>query len=216
MGRRSAPLERLAADLGAGVLPRPCDVTQPASIDAALGDVERVDTVIVNAGLCETGPIDAPDAEAIWRRVMAVNLDGAFNTLRVVGPRIVAGGRVVLVSSGLGHRGRPRYAAYTAAKHGVLGLCKALALEWAPRGITVNAVSPGWVDTTMARSDVARSAERLGEAPEAFRARAEEAIPLGRFVAADEVAALITWLTSDAARMITGQSYGISGGEVMG
>lgn len=197
-------------------MPRPCDVTVPAAISSALADVDRVDTLIVNAGRCETGPIDGPDAGSIWRRVMAVNLDGAFNTLRVAGPRISAGGRVVLVSSGLGRRGRAGYTAYTAAKHGVLGLCRALALEWAPRGITVNAVCPGWVETAMALADIGRAAEQAGEPPAAVRARAEAGIPLGRFVTADEVAGLIAWLTSADAGMITGQAHGISGGEVIG
>lgn len=191
-------------------------MTVPTAIASVLADVSRIDTLVVNAGRCETAAIDHADAPAVWRRVMAVNLDGAFHTLRAASERLVDGGRVVLVSSGLGRRGRPEYAAYTAAKHGVLGLCKALALEWAPRRITVNAVCPGWVDTDMARGDVARTAAQNGEPTAAFRARAEAGIPLGRFVSADEVAALIGWLASADAGMITGQAYGISGGEVMG
>lgn len=220
LGRRSAPLQQLAAELGSAVTPAPCDVTAPdalaAALAAALDGGDRVAAVIVNAGLCDTAPLADPASAAVWRRVMAVNLDGAFNTLRAVEPRLIEGAQAVLISSGLGRRGRAGYAAYTAAKHGVIGLAKALALEWAPRRITVNAVCPGWVDTPMARADIGRAAERSGVAPPVARAQAEAQIPLGRFVTADEVAGLVTWLASTEANMITGQSYGISGGEVIG
>jgi NAD(P)-dependent dehydrogenase (short-subunit alcohol dehydrogenase family) len=97
-----------------------------------------------------------------------------------------------------------------------MGLAKALALEWAPRRITVNAVCPGWVDTVMARADIGRAAERQGVPPTQARAAAEAGIPLGRFVTPDEVAGLVEWLASAEAGMITGQAYGISGGEVIG
>lgn len=216
LGRRSAPLQQLAAELGPAVTPAPCDVTAPDALAAALHGVERVAAVIVNAGLCDTAPLADPASAAVWRRVMAVNLDGAFNTLRAVEPRLIEGAQAVLISSGLGRRGRAGYAAYTAAKHGVIGLAKALALEWAPRRITVNAVCPGWVDTQMARADIGRAAERSGVAPPVARAQAEAQIPLGRFVTPDEVAGLVIWLASTEANMITGQSYGISGGEVIG
>ena len=210
-----APLEALAAEL-VGIVPRSCDVTQPAALAQALEGFDRLDAIVVNAGRCETAGMDDVEAEAVWRRVMAVNLDGAFNTLRIAGPKLREGGRVVLVSSGLGRRGRAGYAAYTAAKHGVIGLARALALEWAPRRVTVNAICPGWVDTAMARGDLGKAAERAGIPPSQARAAAEAGIPLGRFVEADEVAALVGWLTSPDAGMITWQAYGISGGEVIG
>lgn len=216
LGRRLAPLEALAAEFGPAIAPRPCDVTDPGALARALGDVDRLDAIVVNAGRCEAAQMDDAEAEAVWRRVMAVNLDGAFNTLRVAGPKLRAGGRVVLVSSGLGRRGRAGYAAYTAAKHGVIGLARALALEWAPRRVTVNAICPGWVDTAMARGDLGKAAERAGIPPSDARSAAEAAIPLGRFVDADEVAALVSWLCAPSAGMITGQAYGISGGEVIG
>lgn len=175
--------------------------------------LDRVDVLVANAGVCARARLDDADADDVWANVLGVNLDGAWNTLRAVGPRLGAGGRVVLVSSGLGERGRAGYAAYCASKHGVLGLVRALAPELAPRGVTVNAVCPGWVDTRMAAADLERSARERGTTTEIERAAAVGAIPIGRFVAAEEVADLIAFLASPGAAAITGQAVSISGGE---
>lgn len=180
------------------------DVTDTGAVYATFERLGEIDVLVANAGICEPAPLDASDAVDVWRRVMAVDLDAVFHCLRAA--RVRPGGRVVVVSSGLGKVGRAGYAAYTAAKHGVLGLMRCAALEWAPRGVTANAVCPGWVDTKMARADVARSG----------RARAEVCgdIPIGRFVGAAEVAQLVAFLASPPAAAITGQAYNISGGEL--
>ncbi len=217
VGRSEPSLGVAAEALGrAGGRPQAicADVTDSDALAEALAAVAALDVVVVNAGTCQRARLDAPQAVDVWRDVMAVNLDGAFHTLRILADRIVEGGRVVAVSSGLGKQGRADYAAYTASKHGLIGLVRALAKEWAPRGITANAVCPGWVDTAMAREDLARNAAASGASPRDARREAEAAIPLGRFVTADEVAAMIAWLASPAAGAITGQAMNISGGEV--
>ena len=137
--------------------------------------------------------------------MLAVNLDGVFHGLRLAAPRLRQGARVVVISSGLGKLGRAGYGAYAASKHGVLGLMRCAALELADRGIRVNAVCPGWVDTDMARADLCRN----GTA----RQEAEALIPMGRFVRPEEVAELVRWLASPASGPVTGQAFNISGGE---
>lgn len=189
------------------------DVADAAALARALGSVDRVDVLVANAGVCGRARLDDADADDVWRDVVGVNLTGAWNTLRAVRTRLAPGGRVVLVSSGLGHRGRAGYAAYGASKHGVLGLMRALAPELAPRGITVNAVCPGWVDTRMAAADLARTARERGTTVEVERAVALAGIPTGRFVAPDEVAAAIAFLASADAASITGHALDLSGGE---
>lgn len=214
VGRDAGRLDALASTLGPRVRPLALDVADGDAVREALGGLGPVDVLVANAGICETAALDAPDAAEVWARVLRVNLDGFFHCLRAVAPGLRPGGRVVAVSSGLGKRGRAGYGAYATSKHGMLGLVRCAALELAPRGVTVNAVCPGWVDTAMARADLARAAAHKGTTAGAERAAAEAGIPLGRFVRADEVAALIDWLTGPDAAMITGQAYDLSGGEV--
>ncbi|MCA9538679.1 MAG: SDR family oxidoreductase [Myxococcales bacterium] len=208
VGRRAEPLLALAKAHGDRVSAFPLDVADEAAVTAKLSDGPAVDALILNAGICRTANVDDPESAAIWREVMAINLDGPFHVIRAVLPRMASGGRIVAVSSGLGKLGRDGKAAYAASKHGLLGLVKCLAHELAPRGITVNAVCPGWVDTPMAERDLVETGD-----PVAARAAAEAAIPIGRFVQPGEVAALIAWLCSKEAAAVTGQAYNISGGE---
>src|SRR5262249_56443385 len=114
----------------------------------------------------------------------------------------------------LGKIGVPERAAYCASKHGLIGLTRALALELAPKGITVNALCPGWVDTDMSRDSLAGLAAAKGKTPEETRRAAESRIPLGRFVRPDEVARLAVFLASDAGAGFTGQAINIDGGEI--
>jgi NAD(P)-dependent dehydrogenase (short-subunit alcohol dehydrogenase family) len=119
------------------------------------------------------------------------------------------------MSSVLGRFGVPGYAAYCTAKHGILGFTRALALELAPRGITVNALCPGWVETDMADQGIRETAAVLGVTPKEFREQAIAGVPLKRFIDPPEIAKLVLYLTSDDASAITGQAYNICGGQVM-
>jgi NAD(P)-dependent dehydrogenase (short-subunit alcohol dehydrogenase family) len=189
------------------------DVASAQSMKDALGNL-RFDVLVANAGVCKQASLDDPNADEVWREVMSINVDGVWNTFRSA--RLNDNGRAVVVSSGLGKNARAHYTAYTASKHAVLGMTKCFALELAGRGIRVNAVCPGWVDTSMSRADLLRTAQENGTTPEAEYAAAIEPIALKRFVMPDEVAQLIGFLVSDASSAITGQSYNISCGEFFG
>ncbi|MFB6350389.1 MAG: SDR family NAD(P)-dependent oxidoreductase [Bradymonadaceae bacterium] len=195
------------------IQPMTLDVTDREAVYETFDDIEALDICVVNAGICKQARLDEAESDEVWAEVLDVNLNGAYYTVRAASRHLNDGGSIIAVSSGLGKNARPGYEAYTASKHGVLGLVKSAARELAERDIRVNAVCPGWVDTSMARGDVAATAERRGMAPEAFRKEAEGEIPLERFVEPEEVASLIRFLASEEASAITGQSYNIACGE---
>jgi NAD(P)-dependent dehydrogenase (short-subunit alcohol dehydrogenase family) len=217
VGRTAEPLEQLVRDMGDHghqVKPLALDVRAGSSLVEALANVGPLDALVANAGVCKQSRIDDPDADSIWTELISINLDGVWRTFRAAVPQLKPNGRAVVVSSGLGKLGRAGYSAYTASKHGVIGLAKCLSKELAPQGITVNAVCPGWVDTEMAKRDLIRTAEEEGTTFDQAKKAALEGIPLGRFVEADEVAKLICWLVSEDAAAITGEAYNISCGEI--
>ncbi|MFC7735019.1 SDR family NAD(P)-dependent oxidoreductase [Roseomonas sp. GCM10028921] len=180
-----------------------CDVTDPASVRALFAGAGPLQAAILAAGVAGGDP-PAPD-EGHWRRIMASNLDGAWRCAEAAAAVLPDGeGRIVLLSSVLGLRAVPDQVAYSAAKHGVIGLMRALALRLAPRGITVNALCPGWVETGMAR---ARWAELGMTASEAAAGT-----PTGRITGAGEVAETAAFLLSPPAGNITGQAIAIDGG----
>jgi NAD(P)-dependent dehydrogenase (short-subunit alcohol dehydrogenase family) len=167
-----------------------------------------------NAGVGGGEPIERSDV-ARWRRTIDVNLVGTYLASREAVPLMQAGGRIVSISSVLGRFGVGGYTAYCASKHAVIGFTRALALELAPRGITVNAICPGWVDTDMAAEGMRQGASATGVTYEEFRAKALRAVPLQRIIAPEEVATLVRFLASPAASAITGQTYNICGGQTM-
>jgi NAD(P)-dependent dehydrogenase (short-subunit alcohol dehydrogenase family) len=216
VGRNRDKLHKTVALANAGesIVPICADITHPDSLRLALSDIGRVDILVVNAGICERANMSDSDAADVWQKVIATNLTGSWHTLHGVCDRLAEGARVVMVSSGLGKTGRAGYTAYAASKHGMLGIMRCLSLEWAPRKITVNAVCPGWVNTEMALADLNTTASLQGTSVHLENKKATENIPMGRFVTSHEVASLIGWLCSDDSRMITGQAYNISGGEI--
>jgi NAD(P)-dependent dehydrogenase (short-subunit alcohol dehydrogenase family) len=196
------------------------DVTDAESVGSAFAAARArfgpVDILVNNAGQAESAPFGKTDL-ALWNRMIAVNLTGTFLCAREALPDMVArgAGRIVNVASTAGLIGYAYVSAYCAAKHGVVGLTRSLALETATRGITVNAVCPGYTETDIVRDAVANIMHKTGkseaEAREALTARN----PQGRRVQPREVADAVLWLVSPCAASITGQAISVSGGEVM-
>ncbi|MCC6556253.1 MAG: SDR family oxidoreductase [Polyangiaceae bacterium] len=185
------------------------DVSDAAQVRAAIArtvaELGGLDAVINNAGVAGSNSLDPDASDELWHRILAVNLDGTYHVCKHALPHLPDGrGRILNIASVLGLRGVPDQTAYCAAKHAVIGLTRSLAQVAAPRGITVNAICPGWVRTEMA---AARMRE-LG-VTEAELARS---VPLGRFVEPGEVADLAAYLVSGAARNVTGQALLLDGG----
>ncbi len=195
-----------------------CDISVPALVEEVVGRLakgdERIDVLVNNAGDLASFPVDRPD-DAAWHRVLDSNLNGPYYVTSRCAPRLRDGGRVIFISSVLGRMGVAGSSAYCAAKHGVIGFAKAVALEMAPRGITVNTICPGWTDTQLARTVMERAAAGMGIPVEEFRRQALSRVPTGRMVDPAEVAALVKFLVSPEARNITGQAYQICGGQLM-
>jgi NAD(P)-dependent dehydrogenase (short-subunit alcohol dehydrogenase family) len=197
----------------------PCDVASRASVERALAraaaELGPIDVLVNNAGVAESAPLVRLE-EAVWERTISVNLTGTYLCTRAVVPSMIARGRgrIINVASTAGQIGYPYTAAYCAAKHGVVGFTRALAVELATKGVTVNAICPGWVDTGMAAEAIARIAGKTGRSAAEARAELEAMNPQRRMIDPAEVAALAVFLAGDDARGITGQAIGIDGGEV--
>ena len=222
--RQSAHLQAGAAAaraIGQDLMTVPLDVTDATAVREAVASIAhrygRFDILVNNAGVSGRTPITDED-NSRWLAIIATNLTGSYfcskHALRVM--KDGEQGRIINMSSVLGRFGVPGYAAYCTAKHGILGFTKALALEVAPRGITVNAICPTWVDTPMARQGIEETAGVIGVTPEEFRRQAIQGIPIGRMVEASEVATLAVYLASPAAAGITGQAVNICGGATAG
>ena len=217
LGRREAPLRETAARIGA--LPLVCDAADRAALDAALETARAehgpVAVAVANAGSAESAPFARTSAEA-WRAAMAVNLDGVFHLFQACLPEMTQAGwgRLIAVASTAGLKGYGYVTAYCAAKHGAVGLVRALAQEVGPTGVTVNALCPGFVETPMLERSVANIVEKTGKSPEAAAAALQSVNPQGRFVQPDEVADAALWLCGEGARSVNGHALSVSGGEV--
>lgn len=197
-------------DIGVAAWSHSVDLADPDAVEALYDRVDDelggLDILVANAGIWQ--PADAPIAEMStqqWRRTMAVNLDGVFHTVRAAARRIAEGGRMVLVGSTAGQRGEAGHADYAASKGALTSLVKGVAVELAPRDVTVNCVAPGWIDTEMAAVPYAGGG----------RARIEATIPLGRVASADDIAGPILFLCSPFARHVTGEVLNVNGGAVL-
>jgi len=212
-GRRREALDAVDHPRVHGVV---ADVTDPASIAALYETAQAArgpfDIVIANAGAAESAPAARVTLDD-WQASLAVNLTGAFLSVQpAIAPMTKAGrGRIVFIASTAGLKGYAYVAPYVAAKHGVVGLMRALAAETAKSGITVNAVCPGFAETEMLTRSLDAIAAKTGRSEE--EARAALANPQGRFVTPEEVAAAVLWLVSDGAGSVTGQAISVSGGE---
>ena len=222
LGRNLDTLQALAARLPASAraLPVACDITSADSVASAFATARAaagpVAILVNNAGQAESVPFHRMDA-AHWQRMLEVNLTGTFTCTQAALPDLLSAGagRIVNVASTAGLRGYAYVAAYAAAKHGVIGLTRSLALELAAKGITVNAVCPGYTDTDIVRDSVARVASKTGRSTAEAQAEFVRGNPQGRLVSPAEVADTVAWLCGDGAAAVTGQSISVSGGEVM-
>lgn len=196
--------------LGVRAFARAGDLAEREAVEAFVDEgVERfggVDIVVGNHGIwpVDDVPLAAMD-DARWRRTMAVNVDSIFHLCRAAARQIRDDGRIVLVSSTAGQRGEAFHGDYAASKGAMISLVKGFCVELAPRGVTVNSVAPGWIDTEMAHP-----AFEGGE-----RERIAAGIPLGRIATADDVAGPILFLCSELGRHLTGEILNVNGGAVL-
>jgi 3-hydroxybutyrate dehydrogenase len=201
---------------GSGHRALPMDVGDAESIAKGLAEIGQVDVLVANAGIAASAPYHRTD-DAMWDEALRVNATGVFRMCRALVPAMVKArrGRVVIVASNAGLTGYAYTSAYCASKHAVIGMMRAIALEIAESGVTINAVCPGWVDTDMATRAIDRIAAKTGKPASEARATLEAMSPQRRMVQADEVASLVAFLCSDEARGIHGQALAIDGGQVM-
>ncbi|MCC5884169.1 MAG: SDR family oxidoreductase [Halomonas sp.] len=210
-GRRREPLEAMAKRHPA-ITAEVADVTSEADMTALFERLGEVDIVIANAGAAESAPLARTELEQ-WQRMLDVNLTGVFLTLREGLKHLRDGGRLIAVASTAGLKGYAYVAPYCAAKHGVVGLVRALAQEIAGRDVTVNALCPGFTETPLLEASVATIVAKTGQSPKQARAHLQSTNPTGRLIQPAEVTATALWLCGPHSGAINGQAISISGGE---
>lgn len=222
LGRNQTALDEAVAALRPQATVRAvvADIADEASVriafEQAVRDAGVVDILVNNAGQAVSQRFDRTDA-ALWQSMLAVNLTGTFHCTQAALPGMLAAGwgRIINVASTAGLIGYAYTSAYCAAKHGVMGLTRALALEVARRGITVNAVCPGFTETNIVREAVSNIVSKTGRTAEAARDELAARNPQGRLVQPEEVAQAVAWLALPASASINGQAIAVDGGEVM-
>jgi NAD(P)-dependent dehydrogenase (short-subunit alcohol dehydrogenase family) len=211
-GRKAAPLDQLAARVP-GLRPVVADVTNEASVRALFKAAGPVDIVIANAGAADSAPFGRTTLDQ-WNAILAVNLTGVFLTLREGLNQMQGWGRLITIASTAALKGYAYVAPYAAAKHGVVGLTRSLALEVARKEITVNALCPGFLDTEMTARSVRNIVAKTGKTAEDARAALTGTNPQNRLIQPAEVTATALWLCGPASGGINGQAIAIAGGEV--
>ncbi len=222
LGRNRDSLDKIAAELkgSAETFVAVADVTDAAALNAAFtGARERFGPVTIlvnNAGQARSAPMHVGD-DSLWDEMLAVNLTGVYRCIRCALPDMLqtGRGRIVNIASTAGLTGYAYVTAYSAAKHGVIGLTRSLAIELARKNITVNAVCPGYTDTDLSREAIANIQAKTGRDEAAVRGILTARNPQARLIAPEEVAQTVLWLCANDVGSITGQSIAVAGGELM-
>ncbi len=218
--RTAEQVEQVADEIGNGAIGLVCDVSDPGSVTRMFADLRQrlgeADILVNNAGIAESATL-VTTTDELWHRHLAINLSGTFYCTRAALPAMLkkGWGRVINIASVAGKTGAPYIAAYSASKHGVLGLTRSVALEVAASGITVNAICPGYVDTDMVSRGIERITSKTGRTAEEALDSLKKMSPQNRIVTPEEVAAVALLLASDEGRGINGQGINIDGGSVL-
>ena len=218
--RTAEQVEQVAAEIGAEAVALVCDVSDPESVARMFSDMrERFgnpDILVNNAGVAESATL-VNTTDELWHRHLSINLSGTFYCTRAALPAMLkkGWGRIINVASIAGKTGAPYIAAYSASKHGVLGLTRSAALELATTGVTVNAICPGYVDTDMVTRGIDQITAKTGRTAEEALDSLKKMSPQNRLVTPEEVAAIALLLASDAGRGINGQGINVDGGSVL-
>jgi NAD(P)-dependent dehydrogenase (short-subunit alcohol dehydrogenase family) len=213
-GRNKTDLDTIAKEIGGVALK--VDVSDRAEVDAALASAGHVDVLVNNAGIAESASLDRT-TDALWDRILEVDATAPFRLIRGVVPSMIKAGwgRIINVASNAGVSGYGYSSAYCAAKHAMVGMTRALAIDLARTGVTINALCPGWVETQMADEAVTRIAQKTGRSLDEARTSLAQMSPQRRMISPEEVAHAALMLCSHDARGIHGQTIVIDGGAIM-
>ena len=214
-GRTQADLDAVAKEVGGIAIA--CDVADRAALDRMVKELPgRVDVLVNNAGIAESAALDRTSDE-LWDRILEIDATAPFRLIRALVPAMVKAkwGRVVNIASNAGVSGYGYSAAYCAAKHAMVGFTRALAIDLARTGVTINALCPGWVHTKMSDEAVARIAAKTGRSADEARQTLEAMSPQRRMIEPEEVAHAAVMLCADASRGIHGQTIVIDGGAIL-
>lgn len=220
MGRTQSHLDDRCTELSPNAQAVSVDVTDPRAVTVAFAKAREgfgsIDILVNNAGAAEAKPY-LKSSNDEWHNCIAVNLNGVHYCTQAALPDMLEKGfgRIINIASTAAQKGYAYVAAYTAAKHGVLGLTRALALEFATKGITINAVCPGYTETDIVKDAIKNIVEKTGRTEQEARAELTKTNPQRRLIQPQEVASTVLWLCGDQSGSITGQGISVAGGEVM-